>query len=795
MLHPERAFRTGLLLIAFGAVLPWRPLHGQQSATAAIRELSITGMVLDAHTAQPLAGTRVTAQSTAPPAGSSPGACGPAPGKHGRTTTADADGQYAFGTLAPGRYHLTLQRLGYHPASLHVDLCGSTAFQVSVAMRVAPIVLEPIRVTASGGHWGWGAEAPARARTRDGRVAVERRRQSTHLESDVRTLTRTDVSEAVTLAQPDLFRALQRLPGVAIRDDYSAELWTRGAPWDQTSVTFDGVPLFNPLHAAGGFSAINTDAVGSVLFHPGAQPLSGISGGAGLVDIRSRRGGGDGEVNVVTDLSLISGSVALDQVLPSGRAAWMVSGRRTHLDLLSRGLGGADSDFPYAFSDVVGRFDYRIDDERRIEVSGIHEQDRLNGEIPDVVRKAFGSWGTRAGRITYVGRLAGGRVRQTLGTSRFAVTVTPWDSTAPADPATGYFPTAQGSFRAQPVDNAVVYGFLEGGWSRETASGGRQWETGYRLVSQGARYRTEGPWPYRRDTQPAEFEQHLRYGVVWGEGKSRPFSPLTLQAGLRGEFGGSPSGAAPLRLAPRGSARLQLGRSLGVSAALGRTYQYLQAITPGGPGLGAVAMSGMFWVLAGDTIPAIRADIATLGTEWWAAESVLLSATVYGRRAVGMAVPDPRGGVLEDQRLWIPGENHAHGAEFSARKLKGPWTGSLAYSFNESEVETGLRRVSAPWERHSTLGATLVVQVVPSVRVGGAYTHTSGAPITRYWEMYAFECGNGCRWRYSPQAGPAAESRSPAYQSLALQASWEHSFENWAISARRRSRSARLGGR
>jgi hypothetical protein len=106
------------------------------------------------------------------------------------------------------------------------------------------------------------------------------------LDADSRVLTEADVREAVTLAEPDLFRTLQRLPGVAARDDYTAALGTRGAPWDQTQVSFDGLPLFNPLHAAGLVSAVNTDALGAVAFHPGVQPTEHAGGAAALVGLR-----------------------------------------------------------------------------------------------------------------------------------------------------------------------------------------------------------------------------------------------------------------------------------------------------------------------------------------------------------------------------------------------------------------------------------------------------------------------------------------------------------------------------
>ena len=131
------------------------------------------------------------------------------------------------------------------------------------------------------------------------RVRAERERQDRFLTSDTRGLTRADVQEAVTLGEADLFRALQRVPGVGTRDEYTAELRVRGGSWDQTAVYFDGVPLFNPLHGTGLLSAVTTDAVGAAFLHAGVQPAELRSAGAGVVTAtRAGWGGGAGQLSL-----------------------------------------------------------------------------------------------------------------------------------------------------------------------------------------------------------------------------------------------------------------------------------------------------------------------------------------------------------------------------------------------------------------------------------------------------------------------------------------------------------------
>ncbi len=117
---------------------------------------------------------------------------------------------------------------------------------VSVGLLVLPVRLAPTRVTAP-------LEPFARLQSRDesggaARMDAELFRQRMFPAADARMLTHGDLVDAVTLGETDLFRAMHRLPGVTTRDDYTAAIWTRGAPWSHTRVYFDGMPLFNPVH-------------------------------------------------------------------------------------------------------------------------------------------------------------------------------------------------------------------------------------------------------------------------------------------------------------------------------------------------------------------------------------------------------------------------------------------------------------------------------------------------------------------------------------------------------------------
>ena len=59
------------------------------------------------------------------------------------TATADDTGAYHFTGLPSGSYRLLIRHLGYHPASVAVDLGPDAPFRLSVGLVVNPIRLEP----------------------------------------------------------------------------------------------------------------------------------------------------------------------------------------------------------------------------------------------------------------------------------------------------------------------------------------------------------------------------------------------------------------------------------------------------------------------------------------------------------------------------------------------------------------------------------------------------------------------------------------------------------------------------
>jgi hypothetical protein len=780
------------VLAVFALLLAGAP-DGAAGQEPAKREAgTISGLIVDAGSSAPLVDASVVLEPRAQGAFPAQARRSSAFLQATRSTRTDREGRYRFEEVSPGEYRLHVRLLGYRPSTVEVDLRGTAGSTVSVGLEVEPVALLPLEVSAPRMEPGetYGRRELGRARGNEEgrrRIAVERLRQDLHLSSDVRAVTQADVTEGITLGETDLFRALQRLPGVSTRDEFSAELWTRGAPWDQTRVYFDGMPLFNPVHALGGFSGVNPDAIGAAFLHPGVQPVSLGGGAAGALDLRSRRGGGDGTLRGAGELSLVSARLALDRAVDDGRHAWMAAGRRTYLDLatgIAEWLLTRDQTYrlPYSFRDVAARYDHRVGDDTHLEVSGLLQWDAINSTNSSLLNRISSDWGGGAARATLHTGWGGVQTRHTLGFSGFGSAVRPQNEDLQLAP---------GNFNSEPAvepsSNRILYSTLRGEVEPRGASGApAPWSAGYELVSQEIRFAGPRPLPLALlDPDPVLLrrDERLYHAGLWGERRWRPLDALTVTTGLRLEAGSAVRNGGSLRLAPRAAARYQLAPDLSLSAALGRTYQYAQVVGPSGAPADQGFQSDYLWVLAGDSVPAARADVATVGVERWLGAGWLGAVNAYLRHTTGVAAPDPAPGLLRTKPLFVSGENTARGVEVSARRLAGRWTASAAYTLAASTMEAGGRRFPAPSEQRHALDLTTLVRVGPYWQLGAAYTAASGTPYTRTLQgkVVCELGGTNCRWHEEPRQEEPSGERHRAYQSLDLLSEWTHVGRGWNL--------------
>lgn len=726
---------------------------------------AVTGMVIDAGTERPLANALVSLWNVG----------------HGRLAghvLSDSGGRYHVGGLGVGEYTLAVRSIGYRPTHLTVILDSIAVSRVSVALAVHPVRLQSIRVARPVAAGFGDALSPGASP-----LAAEREYAGMTLDPGSRVLTARDLRDAVTFAERDPMRALQRLPGVAGRDDYSSAMWTRGASFDKTTVTFDGLPLFNALHATGLTSTINPDIVGALEFHPGVQPARSVGAGAATATFQSRRADAFERTRGAAELSFLTGRLSLERASRDGRHGLLVAARRSHVDrssALMEAVVGARAAVPFVFSDAAFRADVGLSPRLALEVAGIRAADRLWGDVPGVVERTTAAWGGGATRAALVQRAGDLEIRYTLGASEFSATAASHD-TLLAGKLSGYQVGECGcvrfatEFTGQPLSNRMGYRVGGLGLRRLDEDGRPVAEGGVELTSYSASVKTTGSWPHGQEPgSTLSLTSARTMAVVWGERMiQRGRTEVVL--GLRAEH----DVHDPILLAPRVSARYRLTEAASVTAGVSRGYQHAQALTPTGSGRSTIATADMFWVVSGELAHSLRADLLTGGWHWApAGAGAELSLVGYLRYSQGVLVPDPTPGPAARRELFVAARGAARGAELSARKDLGASTVMASVARSRSTLTARDREYAAPWERETVIRGGTSIALLKGARWMSQYTWESGAPYTRYFTGYpSCRRWQACTWSFPPSVG------EPSAHRLAPQQSLDSGIE-WVFSAR-----------
>ncbi|HET9438828.1 MAG TPA: carboxypeptidase regulatory-like domain-containing protein, partial [Longimicrobiales bacterium] len=143
-----------------------------------------------------------------------------------RVLGTDPQGAAIFAGLAAGAYAVRAEMIGFESVEAQVVLSGDTLTNLFLRLIPQPVIIDP--VTARG----------ERARSRFEEEAG----------ATVRELTRAELKLIPGLAEADVMRAVEALPGVVSTSDFSSAFNVRGGSADQNLILLDGIPIYNPFH-------------------------------------------------------------------------------------------------------------------------------------------------------------------------------------------------------------------------------------------------------------------------------------------------------------------------------------------------------------------------------------------------------------------------------------------------------------------------------------------------------------------------------------------------------------------
>lgn len=167
----------------------------------------------------------------------------------------------------------------------------------------------------------------------------------------------------------DVIRAIQLLPGVQSGKEGLTGFYVRGGGMDQNLILLDGVPLYNISHIGGFFSIFNTDVISDVEIIKGGFPARYGGRLSSVLNIKAKEGN---RLRSETSgaIGLISSRIAHEAPINKGKGSYIVSGRRSYLDLftrpISRRASNGEFSLGYDFYDFNGKVNYDLSKKDKI---------------------------------------------------------------------------------------------------------------------------------------------------------------------------------------------------------------------------------------------------------------------------------------------------------------------------------------------------------------------------------------------------------------------------------------------
>ena len=309
----------------------------------------ISGFISDSSSAEALIGANVILQET------------------GQGMATDINGYYIIQDITPGDYVLMVSYVGFKLKKVKLKISDGQSIKLDISLSEDVVELTQIEVTA------------------------EQIQRKSNIQPSKINLSPRMMKAAPALAEPDLFRTIQALPGVLTTSEFSTGLVIRGGNTDQNLILLDGVTVYNPSHLGGIFSNFIVDGVKEAELIKGAYNAEYGGRLSAVLNIISREGNQkkfEGKAN----LSLLSAQATIEG--PFYKGAWVFSGRRTYFDKIFQNVPTIP---PYYFYDIQSHIYTDLTSKDRLSLSF------YNG-VDDLLFDTFGltgRWGNRTVSAQY----------------------------------------------------------------------------------------------------------------------------------------------------------------------------------------------------------------------------------------------------------------------------------------------------------------------------------------------------------------------------------------------------------
>ncbi len=545
------------------------------------------------------------------------------------------------------------------------------------------------------------------------------------------------------MGENDIIRVIQMMPGVQTPSEGATGFSVRGGGVDQNLILMDGAPVYNCGHFLGFLSMFNSDAIRSAELYKGDFPA--MFGGriSSILDISGKDGNnrefaGNASVGLITSKAFIEGPIV------PGKLSFMVSGRRTYLDLFFPLLKDKLPDHTKMFFyDLNAKLSWIAGPKDRIYLSTFDGRDifGLSMDEFEMGKMDFG----------FANHTQSFRWNHVYGhglTSDLTLYNSLYRNTLAGDISEASFDYLQ----------SIRESGAKAGWTwfanpRNTVHAGLQ--LAYYSIAPGECSPREGStvvnsvvMPSTFAVQPSAYIQNeqkigkltVRYGLRFssfttlGGTQQRYFDPETHELTQVREIPKGQKIKTYNGLEPRISASIPIREDFSVKGAYSRSFQYLQQAR--------ISITGNpidTWFSASPNTKPQRSDQYSLGLNYLFADQAL-EASIEGFYKKGSNVIDfieNPGIVLDDidrEGLLRSGKSSSYGVEAMLKYDFAKWNGWLSYTWSRAMYDipglNGGKPYKSPLNHEHAVNFVLTYDFSKKISAAAEWVYYSGSPTT-----------------------------------------------------------------
>ncbi|SRX76026.1 TonB-dependent receptor [Aequorivita antarctica] len=275
-------------------------------------------------------------------------------------TSTNEYGFYSL-TIPTGVYTLDISYLGFQPYTERISLNQNTKKDISILEESES--LDEVLITET-----------------KKRTDIKKAEMSSNKLS-VQTIKQMPV----VLGEVDIIKSILQLPGVTNAGEGQSGFNVRGGSADQNLILLDEASIYNASHLFGFFSVFNSDAIKDMKLYKGGIPARYGGRLSSVLDIYQKDGNNE-TYNFSGGIGIISSRLMAEGPLQKERGSFLLAGRASYGHLF---LKLSDNKNSASFYDLNTKFNYKLDENNTLFLSGYFGRDLLN--LSNIFTNTYGN--------------------------------------------------------------------------------------------------------------------------------------------------------------------------------------------------------------------------------------------------------------------------------------------------------------------------------------------------------------------------------------------------------------------